>query len=60
MRTKLALLVLAGAMLTGAAARVKDSRFTIKPGKGTDIGLSLRTDRHIALGKRGPGDHHVD
>jgi hypothetical protein len=48
LRLNLALVALAGVLLAGSAVWAVNALFTIKPGKGTAIGLSLRTDRHIA------------
>jgi len=48
LRMKLGLILLAGSLLIGAAVWVKHALFTINPAQGTAIGLSLRTDRHIA------------
>jgi ribosomal protein S27E len=36
------------ALLVGAGLWVKDALFSINPGKGTAIGPSVRTDRHVA------------
>lgn len=48
LRMQLGLIVLAGALLVGAGLWVKDALFSINPGKGTAIGPSVRTDRHVA------------
>jgi hypothetical protein len=48
LRMQLGLLLLAGALLIGAGVWVKNYLFSINPGQGTAIGLSLRTDKHIA------------
>lgn len=48
LRARLGLMVLAASLLVGAGLWVKDALFTIDPGKGTAIGHSVRTDRHIA------------
>ena len=48
LRAKLGLLVLAASLLVGAGLMIRDALFTIDPGKGTAIGDSVRTDRHIA------------
>jgi hypothetical protein len=48
LRMYLGLAVLAAALLVGAGLWVKDAMFSIDPGKGTAIGHSVRTDRHIA------------
>lgn len=48
LRARLGLLLLAASLLVGAGLLVKDALFAIDPGKGTAIGDSVRTDRHIA------------
>lgn len=48
LRMKLALVVLAGSVLAGSAVWAMNVLFAIKPGKCTAIGLTLRTDRHVA------------
>jgi hypothetical protein len=48
LRMYLGLAVLAGALLVGVGLWIKDAVFSIDPGKGTAIGYSVRTDRHIA------------
>lgn len=48
LRAKLGLVVLAGALLLGAGVWLKNTLFSIDPGKGTAIGDTVRTDRHIA------------
>ncbi len=48
LRMQLGLILLVGALLIGVGVWVKDLLFTINPAQGTAIGLSLRTDRHIA------------
>lgn len=48
LRMKLGLLVLAAALLVGAGTWFKNSFLAINPGKGTAVGHSVRTDRHIA------------
>lgn len=44
----LGLIVLAGALLVAAGLWLKNTLFTIDPGRGTTLGYSVRTDRHIA------------
>jgi hypothetical protein len=48
LRMKLALILLAGSLLIGSVIWIKNLLFSIHPAKGTAIGLSLRTDQHIA------------
>jgi hypothetical protein len=48
LRMYLGLIVLAGALLIGAGLWMNNALFTIDPGKGTAIGYSVRTDRHVA------------
>ena len=48
LRAQLGLIVLAIALLIGAGVWVRDKFLSIDPGKGTAIGLSVRTDRHVA------------
>lgn len=48
LRMYLGLIVLAGALLVGAGLWMKNALFTIDPGKGTALGYSVRTDRHVA------------
>lgn len=48
LRMYLGLIVLSGALLVGVGLWIKDAVFSIKPGKGTAISYSVRTDRHVA------------
>lgn len=48
LKFKLGLMVLAGTIVLFAAAWVKTRLFVIDPGKGTPVGLSVRTETHIA------------
>lgn len=48
-RVKLALGVLAVALIFGAVVWFKNKVLVIDPGKGAPIGLAVRTDRHIAM-----------
>lgn len=48
LRAKLGLVVLAGALLLGGGVWLKNTLFSIEPGKGTAIGDTVRTDRHLA------------
>jgi len=48
LRARLGLWLLAASLLVAAGLWVKDALFTIDPGKGTAIGHSVRTDRHVA------------
>lgn len=46
-RAKLGLVVLAAALLLGTGVWLKGTLFSITPGKGTAIGDTVRTDRHV-------------
>lgn len=48
LRMYLAPVVLAGALVVGAGLWMENALFTIDPGKGTALGYSVRTDRHVA------------
>jgi hypothetical protein len=48
LRAKLGLIVLAGTIVFAAAAWVKTRLLVIDPGKGTPVGLSVRTHTHVA------------
>ena len=47
-KAKFAVIVLVGAVILGAWVWFKEKVLVIDPGKGTPIGLSVRTDAHIA------------
>jgi len=48
LRMKFGLLLLLGSLIAGALLWIKQTVFSIDPGKGTPIGYSLRTAGHIA------------
>lgn len=48
LRMKFGLFLLLGSLIAGALLWIKQTVFSIDPGKGTPIGASVRTDRHIA------------
>lgn len=48
LRMKFGLFLLLGSLIAGAVLWIKQTVFAIDPGKGTPIGASVRTDRHIA------------
>jgi hypothetical protein len=48
LRMKFGLFLLLGSLVAGALMWIKQTVFSIDPGKGTPIGASVRTDRHIA------------
>ncbi|MEO8591568.1 MAG: hypothetical protein ABI432_19460, partial [Flavobacteriales bacterium] len=49
LRTALALVVLVVAVIAGCILWFKNKVLVIDPGKGTPIGLAVRTDTHIAI-----------